>query len=63
MGGLLRKFREERRFVAGRGEVCSKDYPDSGAVLVGMREGIPSRINKNQTGSGENKGEEVYVGP
>lgn len=25
---------------------CSKDHPDSGAVLVGMREGIPNRINK-----------------
>lgn len=63
MGGLLWKFREERRFLAGRREVCSKDRPDSGAVLGGMREGIPNRINKTPTGSHENKGEEVSLGP
>lgn len=45
--GCCGNSEEEEGLWLGRGEICSKDHPDTGGALVRMREGTtPNRINR-----------------
>lgn len=48
--GCCGNSEEEEDLWLGRGDICSNGHPDTGAVLLGMREGIPNRIHTIQAG-------------